>query len=101
MRVFLFLLMTALSMASRLAGAADDADSSYRLGNGYPVSDTGFRIGGYATAQVGARHAAPKHFEISDLSLFLTWDNGSRLRFFSELEVGDALSASEQQSLGI
>ena len=95
----IFNLFIALSVGA-ISIAAADVDSAYRLGSGYPVSDTGLRIGGYASAQIGAPHTAPKHFEVSDLSLFLTWDNGSRLRFFSELEAGDALSASEHQSLG-
>lgn len=101
MRVFIFLFAIALSMESLIAVATEDADSTYRLGNGYPVSDSGLRLGGYASAKMGAPHTAPKYFEVSDLSLFLTWDNGSRLRFFSELEAGEALSASEHQSLGV
>ncbi|MDI1230322.1 MAG: hypothetical protein PSU93_04120 [Methylobacter sp.] len=103
MRVLTFfnLVVAALSMGSILAVAADDdVESIYRLGSGYPVSETGLRIGGYATTKIGMPRADPWYFDVSDLSLFLTWDNGSRLRFFSELEVGDVLSAGEHQSLG-
>jgi len=103
MRVTIFfnLLVTALSIGSIPAAAADEVESVYRLGSGYPVGKTGLRIGGYASTKIGVPRADPWYFEVSDLSLFLTWDNGSRLRFFSELEVGDVLSAGEHQSLGI
>ncbi len=100
MRVFILLFVALLSMVSLPTAVADDTGSTYHLGNGYPVGETGFRLGGYASAQMGAPRAAPKYFDVSDLSLFLTWDNGSRLRFFSELEVGDAFRAKGHQALG-
>jgi hypothetical protein len=93
------LLAIAVSIASTPV-AADDTDSAYRLGSGYAVGETGLLIGGYANAQIGVPRSGPWHFEASDLSLFLTWDNGSRLRFFSELEVNDVLTANQYQSLG-
>lgn len=61
------------------------------------MGDTGWRLGGYASTQFTLPRQTPWHFEVNDLSLFLTWDNGSRLRFFSELEAGDALTASAHQ----
>ena len=103
MRVFTLvnLWVTALLMGSiPAAAAADDADSAYRLGSGYSVGETGLRIGGYANTQIEAPRSASWNFDVSDLSLFLTWDNGSRLHFFSELEAGDALSAGNHQALG-
>lgn len=94
----LFAAALSLSIPIRAAG---DTDGTYRLGGGYPVGETGLRLGGYASADINAPHAASWHTEISDLSLFLTWDNNSRLRFFSELEAGDLLSAGEHQAPGI
>lgn len=94
------LFVLALSIGSLSATAMADADSAYRLGGGYPVSETGLRLGGYANAQAAMPRTDPWSFELTDLSLFLTWDNGSRLHFFSELEAGDVLSAGEHQSLG-
>lgn len=89
-----------LLMASITATAAtDNIDDTYRLGSGYSVGETGLRIGGYTNVQVAVPRVDPWHFEAHDLSLFLTWDNGSRLHFFSELEAGDALSANQHQSL--
>jgi hypothetical protein len=100
---FFNLLVIALSMGSIPTAAATDAadgDSAYRLGSGYSVGETGLRIGGYANTEAGVLRADPWNFNVSDLSLFLTWDNGSRLRFFSELEAGDLLSAGKHQALG-
>lgn len=94
------LLISVLLMASLPAIAADDTDNSYRLGGGYLVGESGLRIGGYSEAKMSLPRVAPWHFEVSDMSLFLTWDNGSRLHFFSELEAGDLLSANQYQSLG-
>lgn len=79
------------------AKASNDADNDYQLGSGYSLGETGWRIGGYASTKVELPRQSPWQFEVSDLSLFLTWDNGSRLRFFSELEAGDLLSAGEHQ----
>ncbi|TAN68110.1 MAG: hypothetical protein EPN17_09705 [Methylobacter sp.] len=98
---FFYLVAMALSMGALSAAAvASDTDSAYRLGSGYPVGETGLRLGGYASTQVDVPRTDPWSFDFTDLSLFLTWDNGSRLRFFSELEVGDVLSAGKHQSLG-
>ncbi len=95
----LFHLLTALlSMGSIPALAANDADDTYRLGSGYPIKETGLRIGGYANVQTSLPRAGSWYSGISDLSLFLTWDNDSRLRFFSELEAGDILNAGKRPS---
>lgn len=82
------------------AAMADDTDGGYRLGSGYAVGETGLRIGGYANADFSAPRRDAWHASLSDLSLFLTWDNNSRLRFFSELEAGDIVYAGEHQSPG-
>ncbi|WP_262965723.1 hypothetical protein [Methylobacter psychrophilus] len=104
MRVFtLFnLLVAALSMVLiPITAVANEVDGGYRLGTGYSVGETGLRVGGYASTQINVPRSAPWSFEVSDLSLFLTWDNGSRLHFFSELEAGELLSAGSHQSLGV
>lgn len=98
---FLHFVLVCLAMCPFSPAWADDGDNAYRLGRGYAVGDTGLRLGGYAAIQT----ALPQHrawsFEVNDLSLFLTWDNGGRFHFFSELEAGDLLSAGEHQSLGV
>ena len=97
---FLNLWVITLLMGLLSASATAVADSAYKLGSGYPVGETGLRLGGYASAQADLPRTDSWSFDLADLSLFLTWDNDSRLRFFSELEVGDGLSAGEHQSLG-
>jgi hypothetical protein len=78
---------------------AEDGAEGYRLGRGYPVGDTGIRLGGYADARVQAPRSGSWNFAVSDLSLFVTWEDGGRWRFFSETEVGDAVAAGEHQDL--
>jgi len=79
------------------AKANDQHNGTYQLGRGYAVGETGWRIGGYASTEVDMPRRLPWNFSVSDLSLFLSWENGSRLRFFSELEAGDLLTAGEHQ----
>ncbi|MEI8207906.1 MAG: hypothetical protein WCG16_01790 [Methylococcales bacterium] len=103
MRIFILvnLWAIALLMGARSAAAAtDNTDSTYRLGSGYTVGETGLSIGGYANTELDVPRSTPWNFTLSDLSLFMTWDNGSRLHFFSELEAGDVLNVGNHQSLG-
>ncbi len=78
---------------------AEGPGNGYQLGRGYKVGSTGIQLGGYASAHLSGFGESPWSFEVSDLSLFVTWDNGSRLHFFSELELEDTLSAGENQGL--
>ncbi|MCX7097823.1 MAG: hypothetical protein NTV43_07970 [Methylococcales bacterium] len=96
-----YLLALIIALAPTSVLATDDVEGAYRLGGGYALGDTGLRLGGYASTEIDVPRTAPWHFSLSDLSLFLTWDNGSRLHFFSELEAGDLLSAGEDESLGV
>lgn len=89
-----------LALLSAAARAETGTEPGYRLGRGYPLGDTGIRLGGYASAVVEAPRQGPWHFDVSDLSLFVTWEDGGHWRFFSETEVGDALTAGEHQDLG-
>ena len=79
---------------------SNDSVQSYRLGRGYALGDSGFRLGGYANAEIMAAGQLPWQFQVNDLSLFVSWDNGSRIRFFSELELADVLTAGEKQPWG-
>ncbi len=78
---------------------ADGLNDGYRLGHGYQIKDTGIHLGGYASTKIHGFGTAPWSFEVSDLSLFTTWDNGSNLRLFMELEIEDSLSAGEHRNL--
>lgn len=72
---------------------ADDPGNGYRLGRGYPLGETGITLGGYASTHLQAAGSRPWDWNISSLSAFVSWDGGGKLRFFSETEVEDALSA--------
>lgn len=91
--------LAALLLAGQSTANAEDSDATYRLGRGYPVGASGLRLGGYSSIQLEDPREAPWSFNVNDVALFVSWDNGSRLRFFSELEIGDALNASEQRGL--
>jgi hypothetical protein len=94
----LLALLPALSSVSP-AWATDDptAQSAYEFGRGYRLGapDTlsgDFTLGGYAHADYeGPDGDAPWNASLEALSALLWWDGGGRWRFFSELEIDDAL----------
>jgi hypothetical protein len=79
--------------------SAETTTEGYQLGRGYPLGGTGIRLGGYASTNIQGLGILPWSFEVHDLSLFTSWNNGQRLSFFSELEVEGSLTAGEHQSL--
>lgn len=70
-------------------------EDGYRLGRGLRVADTGLTLGGYGNLEVVAPHDVSTNAELSDLSLFITWQASERWRFFSEVEVENALGIAE------
>jgi hypothetical protein len=95
---FTFFLLLCLTSSQAIS---DEQTKGYQLGRGYAIGDTGIHLGGYASTQIQALGSSPWSFNVNDLSLFVTWDNDSRLRFFSETEVEDLFSAGEHQSLTV
>ncbi len=94
-----------VAVASTSAFAADTTLTSdirldpmarhYQLGHGLTFGDSGFRAGGYGV--LGARDGAEGaewQAAIEAISGFLWWEGDSDWRFFAELELQDALSAS-------
>jgi len=77
---------------------ADDTDKAYQLGKGYPLADSGISLGGYASTHMEALGPAAS-LNLSSLSLFVSWDNGSKLRFFSETEAENTLTLGNRQTL--
>jgi len=83
--------------------AADDtlADSKpdYQLGQGYRFGDSGFTVGGYTSLQYqDLQNTGPGNSQasLSHLSMFVWWQNESHLKFFSELDNQNPLSADDQ-----
>jgi hypothetical protein len=88
----------ALLLAQPAAPADTEPAPEYQLGRGYPLGQTGIRLGGYASVEAEAPRSGPWSFDVSDLSLFVTWEHG-RWRYFSETEIGEALTAGEHKGL--
>ncbi len=84
----------ALALACMHAVAGDSAlsDINYRLGDGLPLGNTGFTLGGYATASYANLRRAPARTALDNLSLFVWWQGESRWKFFSELDYENVLA---------
>lgn len=66
----------------------------YELGQGLVLGDSGFTLGGYASASTGETGGDPAWRSTLDaLSGFVWWDGGGRWHFFSEAELEDGLIA--------
>ena len=102
MPVGLSIIALALAIALQTAMPPLQAETAgttgYRLGRGYPLGDTGIRLGGYTSVVAAAHRSGPWGFDVNDLSLFTTWESGN-WRFFSETEVAHPLTAGEHQGL--
>lgn len=91
---FIFLALSALVKADDAPG-----DDGYRLGRGLRLADSGLTLGGYANLDIIAPHSGSTHADLSDLSLFITWQASERWRFFSEVELEEGLSLVESHGL--
>lgn len=65
----------------------------YQLGQGYRLGDSGFTLGGYGELVARDDKSRDPQAALDSLSALLWWDGGGRWRFFSELELEDALIA--------
>jgi hypothetical protein len=85
------------------AGAAEDkgdnteiSTSSYELGQGLRLGDTGFTLGGYSSLQFQDLENSDSRASLAHVSLFVWWEGESRLKFFSEIDSQNLLSADQQ-----
>jgi hypothetical protein len=72
----------------------------YHLGRGLRVGDTGLTVGGYGTLRYEEPRNQPREFASHALSLFLSWDTGKWVSFFSELELEDFAVIREGHGFG-
>src|SRR5262245_29050342 len=70
----------------------------YHLGQGLRLGDTGLTLGGYGSVRYENLRDHSPQLTVSALSLFVSWDTGMRVRFFSELELEDLPVAREERS---
>src|SRR5512143_2372220 len=75
-----------LGCAQAVAEDGAFSDINYRLGEGLRLADTGFSLGGYATASYEHLEHAPARTALDNLSLFVWWQGEGRWKFFSELD---------------
>ncbi len=52
----------------------------------------GFRVGGYSSADLRIPRTEPTQLKLNEISMIVTWDQGTRVKFFSELELENPVS---------
>jgi hypothetical protein len=70
----------------------------YHLGQGLRLGNSGLTLGGYGSVRYEALRGNSPQLTVSALSLFISWDTETRIRFFSELELEDFTVARGEHS---
>jgi hypothetical protein len=107
-RIFIPVLVTGVFLAIVNPAVAANADneepggttSSYELGRGLRLGESGFTLGGYASAQYQDLKNSDLRASLSHLSMFLWWESESRLKFFSEVDSEDTFATSYHSEAG-
>jgi hypothetical protein len=81
-------------------GEIGEATPSYELGQGLRLGESGFTIGGYTSLQLQDLQNSDTRGSLSHLSMFVWWEGESRLKFFSEIDSQNTLSADYQSEAG-
>jgi len=102
-KIFASLVVAGIFLIAGNAAAGNDGaettggtTSSYELGQGYRLGDSGFTLGGYTSLQFQDLQNSDSRASLSHLSMFVWWEGDSRLKFFSEIDSQDLLSADQQ-----
>lgn len=101
LRIFasILLMWLLLIIGSPAVAAGESMEATgYELGQGYRLGDSGFTLGGYTSLQYEDLQNSDSRASLSHLSMFVWWEGESRLRFFSEIDSQDLLSADIQSS---
>jgi hypothetical protein len=83
------------------AAVADDAAwkaQPYQLGQGLNFPQQRLRIGGYSSVHLYDIDQQPRTLSVQDLSLFVTKHVGNRWKLFTEMEIGDALTVTDDET---
>lgn len=59
----------------------------------------GFHVGGYSSIDLRMPRTETATLKLNEVSMIVTWDQGTRLKFFSELELEDPLSYDHHQGV--
>lgn len=84
--------------AEAAAGPDAPAPSHYELGRGLALGNTGFTLGGYATARYDDTRGDDPRLTLDHLSLMVWWDNGGRLKLFSEADLEEGVATSRPRT---
>ena len=79
------------------AAETSGSDDSYQLGQGLPLLDSNWRLGGYAAASYDNLKSEPARADLDHLSAFLWWDSQQRWKFFSELDYENVVASRPGQ----
>ncbi|SJM93890.1 hypothetical protein [Crenothrix polyspora] len=93
------LVIALMSVVASPVALATEAKTAYQLGHGYRLGKTGIQLGGYVSSKLSGFSPRPWKFDVSDLSLFVSWSNGAKLNFFSELELEESISGGQEHGL--
>src|SRR5262249_27320247 len=72
------------------------SDWDYHLGQGLRLGNSGLTLGGYGSARYEILHDRKPQLTLSGLSFLLSWDTGTRVQFFSEVELEDVILTKGQ-----
>jgi len=73
----------------------------YHLGQGLRVGNTGLTLGGYGSVRYEDLRRRSPQLTVSALSMFLSWETGTRVRFFSEVELEDLIVVQGEHAFGM
>ena len=85
-RTGVWLLAVFLALQMVVVSAATISDIDYRLGEGLRIPDSGFKLGGYASAEYGSAPSQPASAALNNLSLSIWWEGEDRWKFFAEFD---------------
>jgi len=68
---------------------AEEADDFWR----------GFHLGGYTSMDARLPRTETSQLKLNQVSMILTWDQGTRVKFFGELELEDPLAYDHHQGI--
>jgi hypothetical protein len=96
-RLVVFTVLGVACFTARANQVADPwAHLPYQLGQGLNFPEQGLDVGGYLSLQYVDLKQVEPVFSVHDLSLFVNKRFGTRWNLFTEMEIGDSLSVTDE-----
>ncbi|HET8694070.1 MAG TPA: hypothetical protein VFM33_05335 [Aquabacterium sp.] len=92
----LMLGLTSLAQAQEEAAVSNEVN--YRLGDGFHIPDSNWRLGGYATASHERLQDRVPRTSLDNVSLFVWWEGEGRWKLFSELDYENPISSRDEHT---